>query len=61
ETMACGTGIAAVAAVAAGRHGLASPVEVSVPGGQASVDFRDGVAWIVGPAEYSFRGSVGER
>ncbi|MFP3881375.1 MAG: diaminopimelate epimerase [Actinomycetota bacterium] len=61
ETMACGTGIAAVAAVAAERHGLASPVEVSVPGGQASVDFRDGVAWIVGPAEYSFRGSVGER
>ena len=61
ETLACGTGIAAVAAVAAERHGLASPVEVSVTGGQASVDFRDGVAWIVGPAEYSFRGSVGER
>ncbi len=61
ETLACGTGIAAVAAVAAERHSLASPVEVSVSGGQAAVDFRDGVAWIIGPAEYSFRGSVGER
>ena len=61
ETLACGTGIAAVAAVVAERFGLESPVEVSVPGGQARVDIRDGVAWIVGPAEYSFRGSVGER
>ena len=61
ETLACGTGMAAVAAVARERFGLDNPVEVSVPGGQASVDFRDGVAWIVGPAEYSFRGSVGER
>lgn len=59
ETLACGTGIAAVAAVAADVHGLESPVEVSVPGGQALVDFRDGAAWIIGPAKYSFRGSVG--
>lgn len=58
ETLACGTGMAAVAAVASERFGLNSPVEVSVPGGQASVDIRDGVAWIIGPAEYSFRGSV---
>jgi diaminopimelate epimerase len=61
ETLACGTGMAAVAAVAADRYGLSSPIAVSVPGGQASIDIRDGVAWIVGPAEYSFRGSVGER
>lgn len=61
ETLACGTGIAAVAAVARERFGLGNPVAVSVPGGQASVDMRDGVAWIIGPAEYSFRGSVGER
>jgi diaminopimelate epimerase len=58
ETLACGTGIAAVAAVARERHGLDVPLQVSVPGGQASIDFRDGVAWIIGPAEYSFRGSV---
>jgi diaminopimelate epimerase len=61
ETLACGTGIAAVAAVARERFGLGTPIEVSVPGGEASVDFRDGVAWIIGPAAYSFRGSVGER
>jgi diaminopimelate epimerase len=61
ETLACGTGIAAVAAVAAERFGLANPIQVFVPGGQASIDIRDGVAWIIGPAEYSFRGSVGER
>jgi diaminopimelate epimerase len=61
ETLACGTGIAAAAAVAMERFGLDNPVEVSVPGGQAQVDLRDGVAWIIGPAEYSFRGSVGER
>ncbi len=61
ETLACGTGIAAVAAVAADRFDLPAPVVVSSPGGQASVDFREGVAWIIGPAEYSFRGSVGER
>lgn len=61
ETLACGTGMAAVAAVAAQRFGLDSPIGISVPGGQASIDIRDGVAWIIGPAEYSFRGSVGER
>lgn len=61
ETLACGTGIAAVAAVAAERFGLVSPISISVPGGEASVDIRDGVAWIVGPAQYSFRGSVGEQ
>jgi diaminopimelate epimerase len=61
ETLACGTGIAAVAAVAMERFGLGNPVEVSVPGGRATIDIRDRVAWIIGPVEYSFRGSVGER
>ncbi len=57
ETLACGTGMAAVAAAARDRFGLESQVPVSVPGGQAVIEFRDGVAWIVGPAEYSYRGS----
>lgn len=61
ETLACGTGIAAVAAVAIERLGLESPVTVRARGGRASVDLRDGVAWLVGPADYSFMGSVGER
>jgi diaminopimelate epimerase len=61
ETLACGTGMAAVAAVARARHGLAGTIDVTVPGGQAAIDIRDGVAWVIGPAEYAFRGSVGER
>ena len=61
ETLACGTGMAAAAVVASERFGLSTPIAVSVPGGEGSIDIRDGVAWIVGPAEYSFRGSVGER
>jgi len=61
ETMACGTGMAA-AAVAAGQiFDLESPISVSVPGGEGSIDLRDGTVWIIGPAGYSFRGSVGER
>jgi diaminopimelate epimerase len=61
ETLACGTGIAAVAAVVASDLAHDAVVTVNVPGGQARVEFRDGVAWLVGPADYSFRGSVGER
>ncbi len=60
ETNACGTGMAAAAVAAMERFGLEPPIRVSVPGGEGSIDLRDGVVWIVGPAEYSFRGSVGE-
>lgn len=60
ETTACGTGMAAAAVAAMERFGLTAPVRVSVPGGEGSIDLRDGVVWIIGPAEYSFRGSVGE-
>jgi diaminopimelate epimerase len=52
----------AAAAVAAGQvFDLQTPISVSVPGGEGSIDLRDGTVWIIGPAEYSFRGSVGER
>ncbi len=61
ETMACGTGMVAAALVASKTGGLASPIRVEVPGGRGQVSIRDGVAWLSGPAEYSFRGSVGER
>ena len=61
ETKACGSGMAAAAAVASERYDLPSPIEVVVPGGEGAIDLRDGVAWIIGPADYSFRGSVGER
>lgn len=61
ETLACGTGMVAAAFVATKIDGLEGPIPVNVPGGRGHVELRDGVAWIVGPAEYSFRGSVGER
>lgn len=61
ETLACGTGMAAAAAVFAGNDETPGTVSVRVPGGQAQVDFRDGVAWLIGPADYSFTGSVGGR
>jgi diaminopimelate epimerase len=61
ETMACGTGMAAAAVAAGQTFGLESPISVSVLGGEGSIDLRDGTVWILGPAGYSFRGSVGER
>lgn len=61
ETMACGTGMVAAAFVATKTDKLESPISVKVPGGTGQVSFRDEVAWLRGPAEYSFRGSVGER
>ena len=61
ETTACGTGMVAAAAVAMKRLAWEGPVPVTVRGGAGSVEIRDGKAWLRGPAEYSFRGSVGER
>ena len=61
ETQACGTGMVAAALVGTSNEGLASPVTVEVPGGTGHVDFRGGSAWLSGPADYSFRGNVGER
>jgi diaminopimelate epimerase len=61
ETLACGTGMVAAAFVATKTDKLDGSIPVKVRGGRGHVEFRDGVAWILGPAEYSFRGSVGER
>ena len=61
ETLACGTGIVAAAFVATKTAKLAGVIQVHTPGGDAEVQLRDGVAWLRGPATYSFRGSVGER
>jgi diaminopimelate epimerase len=61
ETSACGTGMVAAAFVATKTDKLEGSIPVNVPGGQGRVEFRGGVAWLSGPAEYSFRGSVGER
>lgn len=61
ETSACGTGMVAAAFVATKTDKLEGSIAVNVPGGQGRVEFRDGVAWLRGPAEYSFRGSVAGR
>lgn len=55
ETMACGSGIVAAAAVAR-RNGGGDVITVTMPGGTARVQFEDGGAWLVGPAEYVFEG-----
>ena len=60
ETLACGTGMAAVVAVAGARGEASGAVVVKAPGGEATVEIRDGVAWMKGPAAYSFTGSAGE-
>lgn len=61
ETLACGTGMVAAAFVATKTGNLDGSIAVNVPGGRGQVELRDGVAWLRGPADYSFRGSVGER
>jgi diaminopimelate epimerase len=61
ETRACGSGMVAAAFVATKTDKFESPITVSMPGGEAQVEFRDGGAWLSGPAEYVFRGNVGER
>jgi diaminopimelate epimerase len=54
ETLACGTGMVAAAAVA--LDGTDGRVEVHVPGGSAQVVLKDKVGWLIGPAEYAFTG-----
>lgn len=64
ETLACGTGVTAVALVAARLHGFTSPVKVQVQGGgELEVSFKDadgeftGVR-LSGPAEFVFEGKI---
>lgn len=56
ETLACGSGIVAAAAVAR-RAGGGDGITVTMPGGTARVEFEDGGAWLVGPADYVFDGT----
>jgi diaminopimelate epimerase len=51
----------AAAFVATKTDGFDGPIVVETRGGEGQVEFRDGVAWLRGPAEYVFRGNVGER
>ncbi len=54
ETLACGTGMVAAAAVA--LDGADGTIQVNVPGGSGQVVMKDKMAWLIGPAEYSFTG-----
>jgi len=56
ETLACGTGMVAAAAVA--LDGADGVIRVHVPGGEGQVEIRDKVAWLTGPAEYVFTGTI---
>jgi diaminopimelate epimerase len=58
ETLACGSGMAAAAAVTHHLGLTGAAVEVAVPGGVGRVELIDGVAWISGSARYVFRGEV---
>lgn len=59
ETLACGSGAAAVVAAAhrGGRTGAS--VAVHLPGGVLQVEMIDGEAWLEGPANEVFRGTIG--
>ena len=58
ETLSCGTGATASAILASLLAGVASPVEVSVPGGALHVQFDPDLKdiWLSGPVERLFRG-----
>lgn len=60
ETLACGTGATASAAVALNLGWVSSgPVEVIVRGGRLAIEFDErGHALMVGPASYEFEGRI---
>jgi diaminopimelate epimerase len=55
ETLACGTGMVAAAAVA--LDGEDGTIEVQVRGGVGQVEITDKNAWLTGPAAYVFTGT----
>ena len=58
ETPASGTGATAAAFIAHTIRDVPAPVDVQLPGGSLSVWFNEEGAWMKGPAEYSFAGTV---
>jgi diaminopimelate epimerase len=58
ETQASGTGATASAYIAHTIRDVATPVQVELRGGALSVWFNEEGAWMEGPAEFSFSGSV---
>ncbi|MEN8238885.1 MAG: diaminopimelate epimerase, partial [Actinomycetota bacterium] len=58
ETEASGTGATASAYIAHTIREVPLPVKVSLPGGALTVWFDEEGAWMNGPTEYAFEGSV---
>jgi len=59
ETLSCGSGACAVAAVALARAGRsAGTVAVDVPGGRLTVAIDDACCWLAGPAVIVARGTL---
>lgn len=59
ETLASGTGAVAAAFAAHGLGKVESVVTVELLGGPLGIEINTGGAWMEGPAEYSFRGTLG--
>lgn len=55
ETLACGSGAVAAAAVALGGDGM---VDVRLPGGTLTVEVANGRAWLTGPVAEVFTGET---
>jgi len=58
ETMASGTGATAAAYMAHTIRGVEAPVAVHLRGGVLTISFGESGAWMEGPAEIVFRGTV---
>jgi diaminopimelate epimerase len=58
ETEASGTGATAAAYIAHTIHGVGQPVAVRLRGGVLTISFDDDGAWMDGPAEVVFSGTV---
>ncbi len=61
ETMACGTGATAVAALVHRLRNMNDRIEVEMPGGTVEIMLNDDLqAWMRGPAERVFEGEIPE-
>ncbi len=58
ETMASGTGATSAAFAAVSYRGVTPPVTVVLPGGELVIDFDGDQAWMTGPGNVVFEGSI---
>jgi len=61
ETLASGTGAAAAAYAASLYRKVELPIEVLLPGGSLTIELIQGEAWMIGPGNEVYRGSIGSR